>query len=162
MPQVNIVTTELSGGGVPTGTGTAFVAGVTDAGPPPGGPLYKACWSMTDFTNAFGARTATSSAVYDWLDEFFSDGAKNGATPVAYVTRVTDNTATTATLTLNDATAAPTIVVSASTPGLAGNATYVQVVTAAGQTFTANTTSSSTTISNISSTKNIGQGTPVT
>ena len=158
MPKINILNSEVSGGGVPTGTGTAFVAGVTDAGPPPGGSAFKACWSLTDFTNAFGARSSTSAAVYDFLNEFFQDGALGA---VAYVTRVTDSTATTAALTLSDPNANPTVVVSAVTPGLAGNSTYIVVTTGSGSTFTANTTSSSPNLANISSSKNIGAGTPV-
>jgi hypothetical protein len=162
VPQLVVTSNESSGsGGIPTGTGTAFVAGTTDAGPPPSGALYVKCQSLTDFVNAFGPRSSTSAKVYDWLDEFFNEGGSTGK--VSYVTRVTDQTATTAALTLNDGqgTPKPTVVVSALTAGTEGNNTAVAVAAGTAATFTANT-ATSTALANVSSFKNIGVGTPVT
>lgn len=160
-PQLNVVTNESSGsGGIPTGTGTVFVAGVTDAGPPPTSPGYVKCQSMTDFINSYGPRSSTSATIYDFLDDFFQEGGQSGK--AAYVTRVTDNSATTAALTLNDAGSEPTVTVSALTAGLEGNDTFVTATTGTGTTFTANTTSSSPTLASVSSFAGIGVGTPVT
>ena len=131
MPQITVTADELaSTGGVPTNTGACFIAGTTDQGPPAGGAAYVRCESLADYINAFGARSTTSAAVHDFLDELFHDG---GTTAVAYVTRVSDTTATTATLTLNDSTAKPTIAVSALTPGTGGNGIYIAVQDAGGQ-----------------------------
>lgn len=125
MPQITVSTNELaSTGGVPTNTGACFVAGTTDQGPPTGGPPYVRCASVQDYVNAFGARSSTSAALYDFIDEFFHDG---GSTAVAYVTNVTDSTATTASLVLEDSGAFPTVQVSAKTPGTAGNDIHIDV-----------------------------------
>lgn len=158
-PQLNITTGEASGtGGVPTGTGPAFVASLFDAGPPPSaGVPYVKCQSLTDVVNNFGPRSSTSATAYDWLDEFFQDGGQ-----IAWVTRVTDNTATSAALTLNDEGPHPTVVVTALTPGTEGNNTYIDVQTGTSPTFTASTTSASTSITAVSSFANIGVGTLVT
>jgi hypothetical protein len=160
-PQLVVTSNEISGSGtgIPTGTGSVFVAGVTDAGPP-AGPLYYKVQSLAQFVSAFGPRSSSSAVVYDFLSELFQDG---GQSPSAYVTRVTDSTATTATLTLNDGQSAPkpTVLVSALTPGTEGSLTAVSVTTGTAATFTANTASSST-LSSISSFKNIAAGTPIT
>ena len=133
MPQVNVSVNELAGsGGVPTGTGAAFIAGPTDQGPPVGGPLYVKCSQLSDYVTAFGPRSATSATMYDWLDEFFHDG---GGSAVAYVTRETDNTATSASLQLQDSGPEPTIKVTALTPGTDGNNIYI-VVAVSGGSFT--------------------------
>jgi hypothetical protein len=160
-PQLVVTSNESSGSGtgIPTGTGTVFVAGVTDAGPPAGPPYYKV-QSLAQFVSAFGPRSSSSAVLYDFLNELFQDG---GQSPSAYVTRVTDSTASTAQLTLNDGQAAPkpAVLISALTPGAEGNLTAVSVTTGTGATFTANT-ATSTALSNISSFKNIGVGTPIT
>jgi hypothetical protein len=158
MPQVIVTTTETSSAnGVPTTTGTAFIVGTTDQGPPPGGAPYVACQSLSQYVTAFGARSATSATLYDWLSEFYADGGQ-----LAYVIRETDSTATTATLVLSDQGTHPTVVISALTPGLDGNNTYIVVVTATAPTFTATTTTSSANLTAISSMANIGVGTQVT
>lgn len=159
MPQISITTNEVPGGGtgVPTGTGTAFVAGAADAGPPPSGPAAVKCQSLNDYTNAFGPRTSTSATLYDWLDEYFSDGGQ-----LAYVARTTDATATTAQLTLSDSNPHPTVSVLALTPGVGGNNTFIQVTTSTGPTFTASAGANQTVLSNVSSFANIGVGTPIT
>lgn len=157
MPQLIITTTELlSGSGLPTDTGTAFVAGLADAGPPPSGPSYVKCQSITDFTSAFGARSSTSAVLYDWLDEFFHDGGL-----VAYVCRVSGNTATSALLNLQDTGTKNSVLVTALTPGLGGNSNFLVVSTGTGPTFTANT-STSVNLAAVSSFANIGVGTLVT
>jgi hypothetical protein len=130
-PQITVSTNELaSTGGVPTNTGVVFAAGTTDSGPPLGGAPYVLCQSLAAYINAFGARSNTSAALYDFLDELFHDG---GTSAVAYVTRVSDTTATTATATLNDAAGHPTVVVTAQTPGAGGDTTYLAVSQSGGQ-----------------------------
>lgn len=159
-PQLNVVTNESSGsGGIPTGTGTVFVAGVSDAGPPAGGPGYTKCQSMTDFINAFGPRSSTSATLYDFLDDFFQEGGQAGK--AAYVTRVTDNTADSATLTLQD-NANPTVTVTALTAGAEGNNTFITVTNGTAATFTATTLSTNTALTAISSFANLGVGTLIT
>lgn len=164
MPKYSIVVSEATGsGGVATGTGSAFVAAPFDAGPPTNSPKYVLCQSMSDVIESFGPRSSASATGYDWLDWFFHDSNAAGA---AYVTNVTDASATSAALTLQDglASSKPTVVVTAATPGTEGNLTFVTVVAAAGDTFTANTSSSGspTVLAAVSSFKNIGPGTPVT
>ena len=158
-PQIVVTTNEVPGGGsgVPTGTGTAFVAGATDAGPPPTGPGYVKCLSLTDYTNAFGPRSSTSSTLYDWLDEFFADGGQ-----AAFVSRATDTTATTAQLTTFDGNGHPTVNVNALTAGVGGNSTYIQITAGTGPTFSASAGANQTVLSNVSSFANIGVGTPIT
>lgn len=160
MPQLVITTNESSGtGGVPTGSGTLFIGAAFDAGPP-GTGAYAECRSMADVISKFGPRSSTVPAGYDALNLFFEE-AQSAA--VAYVTRVTDTTATKASLTLNDGQGAPkpTVVVTAQTAGTGGNNIEVQVSSSTSTTFTANTTSSSTSLASVSSFANIGVGTPI-
>ena len=130
---VSVTTDEQlqAGAGVPVNTGTAFFAGACDQGPPPSsGVSYIKCQSLNDYITAFGVRSATSASLYDTLDAFFQEQGS-----LAYVTRVTDNTATSAALTLNDSGSRPTVTITAATPGTAGNAVYI-VVTVASSRFT--------------------------
>src|ERR1700738_1422261 len=115
--------------GAPTQPGTAFFLGLADTGPPAGTP-YVACYSITDYTTAFGPRSATSATLYDALDVFFREGGRQ-----AYVIRDNNASAVAATLTLNDAGAKPTVTVAALTSGVGGNQTYIRT-TAAGGNFT--------------------------
>jgi hypothetical protein len=157
-PQVIFNTTEISTpGGVPTTTGNAFIVGLTDEGPPPSGPAYVYCQSISQYITAFGARSTTSAITYDWLDEFFHDGGSG-----AYVARVTDNTATAATLTLQDSGPEPTVLVTALTAGVDGNSTNIVVTRGTGTTFSGTTTSSSEAVTSVSSFANVGVGTYVT
>lgn len=152
MPSITISSSEVvSGSGVPTDAGTAFIAGLTDAGP----TTYQLVQSLNQFTSIYGPRSAGSAILYDTLDEFFSDGGSQ-----AFVVRVSDNTAASAALTLSDKVPHPTVVATALTAGLGGNGTSIAVVVANGPTFTA-TTASSTALTAISSFANIGVGTPI-
>ena len=138
-PQIIISNTEISTpGGVPTSTGAAFVVGLTDEGPPPSGPAYVYTQSISQYVSAFGPRSTTSATLYDWLDEYFHDGGQ-----AAYISRVTDNSATEATLTLQDSGPEPTVLVSASTAGTDGNNVYIVVSRGTAATFSGTTTSSS-------------------
>lgn len=158
MPQINIVTNEVNAAsGIPSGTGTAFIAGSTDAGPLPGGAGYVRVASLTDFINNFGPRSTTNATVYDWLDEFFGDGGT-----LAYVARVDNGTGSKANLILRDGAAASSVVVSALTSGVGGNSTYVDVDLVTGPSFTASAGSNQATISSVSSFVNLGVGTFVT
>jgi hypothetical protein len=147
-----------AGAGIPVGTGTLFIAGVCDQGPPVfSATTYVKCQSIGDYIAAFGPRTSTSATLYDSLDLFFQEQGS-----VAYVVRVTDNTATAATLTLSDAIPHPTVTVTAASPGLAGNNIKAAVTSATAATFTANTSSGSPNLAVVSSFANLGVGTPIT
>ena len=138
MPSITIQASPLasSGAPVPLSTGTAFVAGLTDAGPPPTGPKYVSCQSLTDYVTAFGPWSATSSTMYNWLDEFFADSPVG---TVAYVTRVLNGTEATAGLDLLDNGSHGTVRVNALTPGLYGNTLKIVVTTGSGNfTITVN------------------------
>jgi hypothetical protein len=141
-----------AGTGGPGATGRAFFAGEADQGP---GTTYVRCASINDYTIAFGARSPTSATLYDAVDVFFHEGGS-----VCYVTRVNDATSIAATLTLSDVTPHPTVVVSALSPGVDGNAFKVAVALSTAATLTGNT-ASSITVTNVSSFANIGVGTPV-
>ena len=65
--------------GAPTDTGTLFVSGVTELGLTNSAVALR---SIADYQRAFGSRTTTSSAVYDYLDVFFREGGSR-----AYVAR---------------------------------------------------------------------------
>jgi hypothetical protein len=146
----------LSTGIVPTNAGTAFIVGLADRGP----TTAKLCASFAQFVSSFGPRTTGSSVLYDSVETFFREGP-NGA--VCWVARVSDNTAAAATGTLNDGLPAPkpTVLVTALTPGLDGNNTYVEVTNQSTTTFTGNT-ATNTTLSNISSFTNLAAGVKVT
>lgn len=156
MPGVTVSSNEINAAGGNVGvTATAFIAAATDQAPI-SGPGYTACRSINDYTFNFGARSTTSATAYDWLDEFFHDGGQ-----LAYVSRNLGTTATAAALTLNDASAHPTVVVTASS-GVNGNSLYVAVARGTSATFTGVTANSSTAVTGVSSFANIGVGTPVT
>jgi hypothetical protein len=130
---VNVTTNEQlqAGAGIPVGTGTLFVAGTCDKGPPPSAATsYIKCQSINDYVTAFGPRTSTSATLYDTLDTFFEE---DGST--AYVIRVSDSTAAAAAVTLNDSGTNPTVKVTALTPGTDGDNIYV-AVTVASSKFT--------------------------
>lgn len=155
-PSVTISTNEINASGGSVGaTGTAFIPVVTDQGPLTG-PLYSAVGSINQYTSSYGPRSSTSAVAYDWLDEFFQDGGQ-----LAYVTRVTDNTATAAALTLDDAGSNPSVVVTAS-PGNNGNGYYVVVTRGTAPTFTMLVASGTKNCTAVSSFANIGVGTPIT
>lgn len=157
-PSVVFQTNEISTpGGVPTSTGVAFVVGLTDEGPPPSGPAYVYTQSISQYVSAFGPRSTTSATLYDWLDEYFHDGGQ-----AAYISRVTDNSATEATLTLQDSGPEPTVLVSASTAGTDGNNVYIVVSRGTAATFSGTTTSSSEAVTAVSSFANVGVGTYLT
>jgi hypothetical protein len=62
--------TAVSGKGVPTDTGTAFVAGVVSGGP----STATLVRSIPDFESAFSARSGATVALWDWLDTSFREG----------------------------------------------------------------------------------------
>ena len=106
-------------------TGTWFITGTAAQGPT--GTAIPIT-SMTDYANYLGARTSTSSTLYDSLDEFFHDG---GA--LAYVSNVVGPSAVAAYVVLQD-TATPTpvntLTVTAVGSGVWGNNVSVNVSTA--------------------------------
>jgi hypothetical protein len=152
---VTVSTNEVSAAAGNIGvTGTVFIPVVVDAWPITN-PNYVSVNSINAFVAACGPLTSTSATAYNWLDELFHDGGQ-----LAYITRVTDVTATAAVGTLSDSIPHPSVVVTAS-PGVFGNGLYVVVTrgTAATFTMTASSTASATAISSFA---NIGIGTQIT
>lgn len=92
---------------LPTDTGTAFLAGLTDRGPLQAIEIN----SLNEFVTVFGARQ-TYSPVYDSLDLFFREGGDR-----VFVSRVVGPSATNGTKNLLDGSAAISLVVSAIGPG---------------------------------------------
>lgn len=103
----------------PYNTATAFMIGRGDTGAV--GSTIK-CLSITDVTVGIGARSATNSALWDAADVFFREGGS-----VLYISRVVGPTPVNATLMLQDASAHPTIAVTAKYPGAFGNTLHVTV-----------------------------------
>lgn len=127
-PDVTVTNTETqTPSGPSTATGTAFFAGLTDQGP----ATPVACASVAEYVTTFGARSSTSSVLYDALNAFFEEGGT-----FAYVLRVSDSTATTASLTLQDSGPHPTVTVTALTPGIDGNHVYIEVTNTGGTEVT--------------------------
>lgn len=104
--------------GLPTDTGTAFVAGITERGSVTAPVLIR---NMTDYANLLGARV-TYGVLYDVLECAFREGLA-----AVYVGRVVGPTPTTATLTLSDGSLS-TLTVKANSPGGWGTLLLVQVI----------------------------------
>lgn len=107
---------------VPTDTGVWFVAGLTDRGP----LTPKLVRSLQEFVDTFGDRQSYSN-LYDALDLFFRDGGNQ-----AYISRVVGPAAAVASLNLNDAGAAVSLVAKAKGPGVYGNTLNVTVTAVTG------------------------------
>lgn len=125
MPQIGVlVTTNESppAGGPPTDTGVAFMVGLADAGSL---TVPGKCQSAGDFAALYGPRSATNAVLYDSVDDFFQEGGDE-----VFIGRVAGPAAAAAALTLQDAGAKPTVVVTALTPGVLGNALFVRVAVA--------------------------------
>lgn len=119
-PGVDVTLLDIPGSvSLPTDTGTAFVAGLSDRGP----VLPTLIQSLSDFVTVFGDRQ-TYSVLYDWMDLFFREGGNQ-----CYVSRVVGPAATVGTHNLLDAGAAISLVASAIGPG-AWSANYKVAVVA--------------------------------
>lgn len=92
---------------IPTDTGVAFHAGLTDMGPLAPQIIY----SLNDFVAIYGARQ-TYSYSYDWFDVFFREGGNK-----AFVTRVVGPNPTSGFKNLVDGVAAISLIVTAIGPG---------------------------------------------
>lgn len=112
--------------GAPTDTAVWFVSGLADSGPTDRAVRIR---SLTEFTRTFGSRVSYSP-LYDALDVFFREGGAS-----AYVARVVGPAAAKATVTLDDASNADSIAVTAKDPGLAGNNLRVAVLAGTGSAF---------------------------
>lgn len=114
--------------GVPTDTGTWFVAGLTEKGSTTTPTKIQ---NMSDYATFLGARVSYG-ALYDALDTFFREGGKT-----AYVGRVVGVTPVVAFKNLNDGAAAVTLKVSAENAGAWGNSLKVGTVlgVAGGSTY---------------------------
>jgi len=108
-------------------TGQEFLVGFADEGPV--GTAVKVT-STSAFTNIFGARSATSNSLYDWLDDFFHEGGNS-----VYISREVGPApvnAVAANLVDTEGTPKPVITVSAQNPGVYANGWTVSVVNTAG------------------------------
>lgn len=102
---------------IPTDTGVWFVAGLSDKGPLK--PVKVG--SLQEFINNMGGRV-TYSILYDAMETFFREGGSS-----AIVSRVVGPTPVIATVNLNSAAAAISLVVKAKGPGAYGNTLRVTV-----------------------------------
>lgn len=105
---INVSGPTSAGGANPSDTGQVFPVGVTQRGRTDG-PSWIT--SLQQWTNAFGARLA-SSAAYDWAQTFFEEGGHGG-----WFGRVFGATAATATLNLLDGSSGVSLVVKAGQAG---------------------------------------------
>lgn len=121
MSKVTVTLTESPGArtGVSTDVGTFFAVLQTDQGPSTPTKLS----SMQDFINQFGDWSTTNNTAYNAADGFFQT---NAGSPM-YVQRALNGSESAATVTLNDATSTPTVILTYKTPGVAGNNYKVQV-----------------------------------
>ena len=103
--------------GVPTDTGTWFVAGTSEKGREE--PILVR--SLGDFLARLGERQSTSF-LYDAVESFFREGGQS-----AYVSRVLGPADATATVNLQDGSSVDTLQIDASSPGEWGNELNVQV-----------------------------------
>lgn len=102
----------------PTSIGPAFLAGVSVKGAP-----LERVRSMGEVADKIGGREAKSQILWDTLDSYFHHGGSE-----AYIGRILGPNPTTAEVTLDDAGAADTLTVQASSPGEWGNALNVAIV----------------------------------
>jgi hypothetical protein len=107
-------------------TAAWFVEGFTDRGPVDGPVAVR---SLSQYVGTFGERVSYGN-LYDALDAAFHEGLG-----VAYVTRIVGPDAAAASASLTDAVPAPTLTVSAASPGAWGDALSVQVTHPSGTTF---------------------------
>jgi hypothetical protein len=110
IPGVDVSLLETPGSvvSIPTDTGVAYVAGLSDKGRADAAePVY----SLDDFINKFGTRQAYSAA-YDWVQTYFREGGDR-----LYFSRVVGPAATQGTHNLLDAGAAISLVATALGPG---------------------------------------------
>lgn len=122
---------------LPTNTGVAFIAGLSDTGP----LAAKLIHSLSEFTTIFGARQSYS-ILYDAVECFFREGGNT-----SYISRVVGPGATYGTRTLLDGSSGNSLVVTAIGPG-AWSANYkVAVVAGVGSgTFKIQITTTSGTV----------------
>lgn len=108
--------------GIPTNTGTWFVAGAAQKGSTTVPQFIR---SFGDFTTYFGGRSVGSTVftMYDAVETFFREGGSQ-----AYVIRFEGPSAVAATRTLLDGSAGNSLKVSANSVGTWGNSLTVQVV----------------------------------
>jgi hypothetical protein len=124
---VNVLEAPASGT-LPTDTGTAFFAGVTERGPIDGPRLVR---SLSDFSTIFGARL-TSSVLSDAVETYFAEGGT-----LLWVSRVFGAGAVAASRNFLDGSSAISLVISAgdlgsSDPGTWGNSLSAAIVTVTG------------------------------
>lgn len=108
--------------GIPTNTGTWFVAGAAQKGSTTTPQLIR---SFGDYTTYFGGRSVGSTvfSLYDAVETFFREGGSQ-----AYVIRFEGPSAVAATRTLLDGAAGNSLKVSANSVGTWGNSLTVQVI----------------------------------
>jgi hypothetical protein len=106
----------------PTASDMAFIVGLTQQGPL--GPDLVT--SLTDFRNRYGDRV-NYGLLWDTVEAYFREGGSR-----CTLSRVVGPDAVASSLTLQDATPAATLAVTAMSPGDWGNALTVQVATVTG------------------------------
>jgi hypothetical protein len=111
--------------GPPIRTGTAFFAGTSERGRVDTAERIE---SISDFERLYGERQSYSY-LRDSVDVFFREGGGS-----AYITRVTGDAAAASSVELDDATNAPTILVSAVGPGEYGDDMTASIAVATGVT----------------------------
>lgn len=117
---VGVVTSEIpTATNNPFNTANAFKIGLADWGPV--GTAAK-CLSINDVSTTIGPRSTTNQTLWDACDTHFKIGGG-----VLYVSRIVGTTPVAATLTLQDVTPHPTVVVTAKYSGAYGNSLYVKV-----------------------------------
>lgn len=113
LPGIEVVAADSAPPRGPTLTlATPFIVAETERGPQVATPLR----SLRDYAASYGARTATSAAVYDWLELFFREGGGR-----VYLSRLLGATAVVASKDLSNVTPSVALTVSASSPGSWGN-----------------------------------------
>lgn len=118
-PKVITRAIQAAGAAAPA-LGTAYIVGETDEGP----EAPTLCRSLGEYVSFYGPRSATSAQTYDWANLFFALQGRR-----LYVSRVVNVAAHAAELTLNDAGAKPTLLVTFASKGVAGNTYKVEVKT---------------------------------
>jgi hypothetical protein len=103
---------------IPTGTDLWFCAGITEKGPVATSVEVR---SMRQYEQVYGARQPYATTLYDSLSAYFGEGGGR-----ARVTRVVGAAAAAASGSLDDASSAPSLDVTAASPGEWGNALSVQ------------------------------------
>lgn len=109
-----------AGRSTPAGTGTAFIAGLTEKGPT---DQPVPVTSMSQYIAVFGTRQNYASSMYDWVETYFAEGGL-----ILYVSRVVGPGALPTSGTLNNAGAQATLNLAAKNSGDWGNGLKREII----------------------------------